>query len=175
MRKLFLLISLIGVILLAACGPAANTNESVEPNTPSELPAQPANDDKPTLTPPPLPDSYPAPATSQSTSEQTDGYPGPPPAAPAADAYPGAYPAPGEFVWMIRPLGEQCAEPNPNNPTDLTEAVASLTAAGITTGKAEMIELMVCSACGCPTSAHFRIQIDAADVKAAESLDWIRE
>ncbi|MCZ7668709.1 MAG: hypothetical protein M5U34_16690 [Chloroflexi bacterium] len=33
-------------------------------------------------------------------------------------------------------------------------------------------ELMVCSACDCPTSAHYRAEINAADMNKATALGW---
>ncbi|GJM41227.1 MAG: hypothetical protein DHS20C20_15090 [Ardenticatenaceae bacterium] len=93
-----------------------------------------------------------------------------PPTVPALNPYPEAN---GTFIWIIKPVGEQCAE-SPATP-DLQTAVADMVAFGILVEAAEMTELAVCSACGCPTSAHFRLQIDAGYLGNAEALGWVAE
>ncbi|MCP4424422.1 MAG: hypothetical protein GY803_08030 [Chloroflexi bacterium] len=186
MRAFYWFLSLMFLAFIVACGPAAPVENErgealeIEPDGPSVdgpsiAPTQAAEQnnlpENPTNTPPLLPEAYPDPSTPTSPPAP-EGY-------PAASVIPPtpipAYPVLDEFVWIVRPVSEQCAEPDQNNYADLQEAVAALTAAGITTGKAEMTNLIVCSACGCPTSAHFRIQIGPADLPAAESLEWAPE
>ena len=190
MRMRIWLICLMVMTWLAACGPAApvqtpeipGENDSTQtPELPNETPPAPATGTvtedasaAPTHTPPPLPEGYPA-QPAPPPASAASGYPAQPLTAPAVDSYPAGEAVGDELVWVIRPLGEQCAEPDQNGYTDLREAVAALTAAGLTVGEAEMTNLIVCSACGCPTSAHFRIQVDVSDVAAAESLGWEQE
>ena len=50
-----------------------------------------------------------------------------------------------------------------------------LSAAGLRVADSEMLELMVAAACGSPTSAHFRVQIDVEDLDSALSMGWDRE
>ncbi|MFQ5400884.1 MAG: hypothetical protein ACE5E7_14960 [Anaerolineae bacterium] len=118
----------------------------------------------------PTPDEYPPPPIPTFTPES---YPDPPqPATQPTESYP----APGETsVWVLRAIGEQCADASQNSYADLQEAVAALTAAGIHTQQAETAQLVVCQSCGCPTSAHYRVQIDAADLDKALALDWTLE
>lgn len=103
-----------------------------------------------------------------------ENYPAPPPVStlpPGYDTEPGA----GESVWILYPVGEQCAEADDSRYQDETTAVAALTAAGITVFESEIIELLVCTACGCPTSAHYRVSIDSAQLDTALSLEWTLE
>ena len=99
-----------------------------------------------------------------------EGYPPPATLIPTIDPYPV-----GEMVWLILPVGEQCAEADESIYSDLQEAVAGLTAAGVPVKSSEMVELMVCTACGCPTSAHFRVEIDSLNLEKAVSLGWTPE
>jgi hypothetical protein len=73
----------------------------------------------------------------------------------------------------LKAVGEQCAEA-PATP-DLQTAVADMVAFGIPVVASEVIDLPVCSACGCPTSTHFRMQIDAGYLGNAETLGWAQE
>lgn len=160
--KRYWLLTLLVAIITAACGPAPAVNEA--PAAPATATAtEPASTIE---TPAPTSamtviDEYPAPAT--------DGYPPPGPPVPAAHPYPAAE----GMVWIIIPVGEQCADPSENSYASLQDAVASLTAAGITVNTSTMTDLPVCMACGCPTSAHYRLQIDAASLNDALSLGWL--
>jgi hypothetical protein len=58
---------------------------------------------------------------------------------------------------------------------DLQEAVAALIAAGVPVYETGMVDLIVCAACGCPTSAHYRVQISQSDLVNAEALGWSAE
>lgn len=158
--------------LAAACGPAT---ESGEPATvPAnegvlEVVTQPAPAAATEAAPQPdAPEAYPAQPTAV---PQTDSYPAP--AAPVAtiNPYPGAVDG---FIWMLLPVGVQC-EDDASPYTDLQDALAGLTAVSVQTAQSEITELMVCSACGCPTSAHYRVQVSVEDVNAAQSLGWNRE
>jgi hypothetical protein len=162
----------IGILLLtiiaAACGPAAETNDPpAGPATPEtegllETATQPA------ATESAPPEAYPAQPTAVPLPE---GYPVSSEPVATGDPYPEAVDG---FIWMLLPVGVQC-EDNASPYTDLQDAVAGLTAVNVLTGQSEMTELMVCSACGCPTSAHYRVQVSVEDVNAAQSLGWNRE
>ncbi|MCA9942724.1 MAG: hypothetical protein KC449_04550 [Anaerolineales bacterium] len=131
-----------------------------------------------TLTPPPI-----VPETAPEI-ETDSGYP--PPAQPPATTFPEGYPVPtvppainpypeasGTLIWILKAVGEQCAESPPT--PDLQTAVADMVAFGIPVEASEMTDLAVCSACGCPTSAHFRLQIDSGFLGNAEALGWFAE
>ena len=188
MKTKLLFISLLLIFVLAACGPAAETapapsdtapegEGALEINPEPAATAEPAESNQseqpapPTV--PPLPESdsgpgYPPQPTIPATPESY-----PPPAAPAATVNP--YPeAVDGFIWMLLPVGIQC-EDDARLYNDLTDAVAGLTAVNVQTGQAETTELTVCTACGCPTSAHYRVQVSVEDVIAAQSLGWTRE
>jgi hypothetical protein len=121
---------------------------------------EPADNDN---TVPPAPVTPPA---EPPTEVPADGYPAPPP--PPADAYPAA-----NRLWIIHPAGEQCAESLIFESLD--EATTDLEEAGIIVFEAEEVGLMVCEACGCPTSQHFRAQIGANDLGRAMDLGWQEE
>lgn len=144
MRKLSLFLLLLIAFLLAAC----NGEEPVE--------EEPAPRATPTIEETEGGETDPAP---------DDGYPVEPTAAPGA-AYPGR---PAES-WVIRPAGEQCAESVAYPTSD--SAVADLEAGGVELLAVEETELTVCEACGCPTSAHYRVLVSSDDVPTALSLGW---
>ena len=167
-----LLIAIIGV----ACGPAVETDEpSIEPTASEtegvlEVMTQPAPNPLATE-PAPQPDAPEAYPSQPTAVPLTEGYPAP--AAPIAtiDPYPEAIDG---FIWMLLPVGVQC-EDDTSTYNDLQDAVAGLTAVSVQTNQTEITELMVCSACGCPTSAHYRVQVSVDDVNAAQALGWKRE
>lgn len=165
------------LFLLAACGPEKPESvEVVEPTAkPADvLPTAPPADARPTVTP-----------------VSSDGYPAPGAAAPA-EGYPliavtavpsdypvidysslptrNPYPAPGEYIWVVVPMGEQC-EDTMTYPT-MQDANLVLLGNGIATFDWRIEELMVCTACGCPTSTQYLMQIPATDLAAAEALGW---
>ena len=116
------------------------------------------------------------------TGSDANGYPPPPQPSPLPEGYeiPAALPtlnpypeASGQLIWILKPVGEQCAE-TPATP-DLQTAVADMIAFGIPVEASEMAELDVCTACGCPTSAHFRLQIDSGYLGNAQVLGWVTE
>lgn len=182
---------LLGLLLTAvACGP---TTEEVPTQTPSddggglnpapstESDTEPGSDVFPraTLTAPPTDnlvqpesvpggDGYPVPALPQ-TAPLPEGYEIPT-ALPPINPYPEAT---GQLIWILKPVGQQCAE-TPTTP-DLPTAVADMVAFGIPVEASEMAELAVCTECGCPTSAHFRLQIDAGYLGNAQVLGWVAE
>ncbi|MBK7895699.1 MAG: hypothetical protein WAS33_08210 [Candidatus Promineifilaceae bacterium] len=124
----------------------------------------------------------PAPPVEAAAPEGAEGYPAAPLPTPLPEGYSlpptipplNPYPeASGTLVWVIKPVGEQCAE-TPTTP-DLQTAVADMIAFGIPVEASEMTELSVCTACGCPTSAHFRLQIDSGYLANAAVLGWMAE
>ena len=96
----------------------------------------------------------------------------PPPSEESAP--PAAYPA-DEPVWIVRPRGEQCADESSFEYASLRDAVSALEEAGVTVLSSESVEFMVCQACGCPTSEHYRIEILGEDVETIRSLGWRTE
>ena len=154
MKRYWLLI-LLTSSLMAACGATAEGTET--PTT--EATSQPAE----------APDVLETPAP---TSAMTviDEYPAPASPMPTIDPYP----AVEGFVWVIIPVGEQCADPSENSYASLQEAVAELTAAGMTVNASAVTELPVCMECGCPTSAHYRVQIEASSLNDAIDLGWVQ-
>lgn len=80
------------------------------------------------------------------------------------------YPAPGEYIWLSVPMGEQCAE-SITYPT-VQDAILLLNSEGIAVFDQRIEELMVCTACGCPTSTHYAMQVLATDQAAAEKIGW---
>lgn len=169
---LTLFLILVALAALTSCGPAAG-----EEGAPIELQASPT---VPTLQEAPALDS--ATSAAPPTSMPAAGYP-PPTWTPNAD-YPGAQvpallptvdPYPGGLVWILRPVGVQCQEGTAAGYGDLREARSTLTAAGVKVADVELVELMVTTSCGSPTSAHYRAQIAVADLQTALSLEWRQE
>ena len=160
-------------ILMAAC---ANSGGGTP--TPLPLPeetAEPALAATPTI---------PSPVEETEEPEEPGGYPGPgddgaypapddlagypePPLPPTPDPYPGG------VVWIIHPVGVQCEDGRLF--ADLAAATASLEENGISVLRAEETELLVCQSCDCPTSLHYRLQIDPADLVQAIRLGWQQE
>ncbi len=159
MKKLTFFVSIILIILLAACS-SANDDELQATPIDAQL-------DEPTT-----PDTaYPGPAS--------------PPAEllPLSTATPGAYPLlneswstpdpyPGGVAIIIHPAGEQCAETLTY--PDLASAVTTLEEAGVTVVDSEQFEQVVCQACGCPTSQYYRLQIEPESLSKAMALGWVR-
>jgi hypothetical protein len=113
------------------------------------------------------PDVYPPPGSGEVFPEPAgqEGYPAPSEAEPTRDPYPGG------FAVIEHPAGLQCEDPLY---PDLKSATTALEDAGISVQEAEEVEYVVCAACGCPTSLHYRILIDPADLNTALSLSWQR-
>ncbi len=177
------------LISLAACGPSTlePIAEPEEPTPePESLPLKEQLEDglRVAVTPTsetssdveaapaaPAEEAYPIPIPTPILMEGD--YPEPPPPPPPPPGGYDAYPEAGSNVWVLFAVGEQCADESRYE--DLVTAVADLTAAGITVYESEVVELIVCSACGCPTSAHFRVSIDAAQLSTAQALEWAAE
>jgi hypothetical protein len=164
---------ILGTFLITSCGTAPPAEPTMTPGAkPNE------SDDAPSLKPAatapalptaePLPEDYPPPAPTLQPTNPAD-YPGPATVMPTVDPYPGG------MVWIIRPVGIQCEDGTTLGYGDLSEAVATLTAAGLRVTDSEMIEMMVTTSCGSPTSAHYRVQISSDDLDTALSMGWDRE
>lgn len=166
MKKFALLIGLIMLLLVAACNGTSEEDPTGESMPPTEegAPALPTVDSPASETgyPAPIvPDGYPDP-------QDTAAYPVLPISTPAPFSYPE-----GTTFWMLHPAGLQCEEPLTY--PELADAVAALENNGVQIFKTEAVNMMVCEACGCPTSEHYRVNIDANSLDAAMVLGWIRE
>jgi hypothetical protein len=73
------------------------------------------------------------------------------------------------------PVGEKCDKPDARRYATLQGAMSDLTAAGIPVLAGEVVELSTCNVCGCPTEAHYHIQIDSESLGAAVALGWVPE
>jgi hypothetical protein len=164
MRKIYLFfMSILLLTALVACGPssseATTTPERTEPEG-EEGDVIP----RPTITPVSgSEEEEPMPETTTVPEEY------PPPVAPAAQPE-AVYPGDEETVWILLPMGVQCEGDGPYS--TLEEAVLALDEAGVIAVDQATIELPVAQACGQPSSEHFRVQILAAGLPQAESLDW---
>lgn len=159
MKKAYSLILLLLLLLLAACGPPAAPDTDVAPAVQD--------------------DAAPLRATPTTGAGPSDPYPAQPAPQQPPAAYPGAapslydpYPGLEGQVWIRRPLGEQCVELGEGDYTNVEEAVAALADVGIAVASAEITTYPVCMGCGCPTSEHYRVQIDVGDLSQALSLGW---
>lgn len=162
MKFLYFLLSMILLLVTTTCTsnvvPTPSPTETVtspDPAATARLPVTPTPEGYPAVpSATPIPEGYPANPTPQSLST---GYP--------ADSN----------VWIVRPLGQQCEDPDTYEYADLEAAVNALEEAGVEVLSSERTELTVCAACDCPTSEHFRAQIGAQQLPQAESLGWQRE
>lgn len=166
MKRITLISLLLVILALAACGPASTTPSAPAVEN-SDPPARPTPTNLPDTGGNEMPAGYPPPPT---TPPLPEGYPAPV-VAPTYDPYP----APGDTVWMLHPVGIQCQDAAKSKYQNEQEAISALTAAGITVQQMTTTELMVCSACDCPTSAHYRAEINAADMNKATALGWTLE
>ena len=159
------------IFVLAACS-GGDEGPSAEPTEPSTaqtavpaLPTVPPDQDS--IPTPEPPDEYPPPGADEGNPGPAflEGYPALPEPEPTRDPYPGG------LAVIQHPAGLQCEEPLY---PDLESATAALEGAGIAVQESEEIDLIVCEACGCPTSLHYRVLIDPADLDTALSLKWQR-
>ncbi|MGB3717350.1 MAG: hypothetical protein WA996_23245 [Candidatus Promineifilaceae bacterium] len=166
MKKSILLSGFMIILLLSACG---GTSEE-EPTSESELATKEAAPALPTVDSPPIEPGYPGPVEPDAYPGPQDapGYPAPPISSPTPDSYPA-----GTTFWMLHPAGLQCEQPLTY--PELDDAVIALENRGVTVIESEEIGMMVCEACGCPTSEQYRVQIDAIDLLSAIALGWVRE
>jgi hypothetical protein len=150
---IFLFIALLSV----AC---SATPQQTTPTLPAESTQPPAGATRP---------AYPDPTGEDAITPTAAAYPEAPSPAPTVDAYP------GDLVWVIRPVGIQCETETAPGYGTLSEAVATLSAAGINIFASETIELQVTTVCGSPTSEHYRVQIGADQLATVEGMGWTAE
>jgi hypothetical protein len=174
MNRLMLVFVLLAVVIIAACGPAvpatppANADGDGDTGLqPRPTPTTATLDAQPTQ-PKPAGSSYPPPQPSP--TPYPDGYP-----APAVQPTADPYPAQEGSIWILYPVGVQCSDPSEYKYQTEQDVIAALTAVGITVQQITLTELMVCTACDCPTSTHFRVQIPLTDLAKAEALEWTAE
>jgi hypothetical protein len=149
---------------MVACSGGADDEPTVEPTEESPPVESTSTAESPPIeTATPASPSYPAPPTPTPPGVD-DGYPVYTPA-PTYDPYPGG------LATIVRPMGLQCEEPVF---PDLSAAIGSLEDAGIVVVAAEEVALNVCDGCGCATSEHFRMQINAEDLGKALDMGWLR-
>ncbi|MCP4363048.1 MAG: hypothetical protein GY796_34015 [Chloroflexi bacterium] len=183
--KQLLLLSMLIIGLLAACGPAdVKLEPTEEPVSEPILENAPQTDTEATSVPeasepetPPTaapveesaPDAYPAVKRPSPTPFPQD-YPQPE-IVPTLDPYPGASAdAAAGNVFVIIPAGEQCAD----GLTYDTEkdAVTALEADGVPVINSQTVELPVLAVCGGPTSTQYVAEINVDDLATAESDGW---
>ena len=140
---------ILAAILLSACGGSDSRGSSEEQRPASGAPTAAVSNP-----------SYPAPPT------RDPSYPAPATPFPTVDPYPGG------VAVIVHPLGEQCSDDAFF--TDAADAADQLEAEGIQVLGVGEVDLGVCSACGCPTSAHVRLEINPDDLAVARSLGWSR-
>jgi len=165
-------LALLLLFLLIAPLPAACS--TISPQTPVATPADPTQTPAalvpaPTVALAPASAAYPD-ITNEGIAAPTNAaYPAQPSPAPTVNPYPGG------LIWIIRPVGVQCEAERPIGYGSLNEAVAILFAAGVSVQASETIELGVTTACGSPTSEHYRVQIGADHLPAVEGIGWVVE
>jgi hypothetical protein len=165
------------LVLLAACG-GANQTPTATPESGPALEVAPDGDimPRPTITP-----VAPGVVEDVQTEELREGYP--PPSAPLPTVDPASYlgdptatPDPyaafaGEPVQILKAAGVQCETPVALPTAE--DATVELTDAGIEVQAMEQVDLMVCTACNCPTSEHYVATIDGSNLGLAVSLGWV--
>ena len=147
MKKSTLLFFLVWLVLLPACAADEEPTKELEPTvlpapTKTVIAAPTRSLGNPTPT---SADAYPI----EPAPTNSDAYPALPQPPPTSNAYPV-----DQEVWILHAAGEQC-EDGLFYP-DLASATSDLEGAGVTVLSAEAVSLMVCTACGCPTSEHYR-------------------
>ena len=172
MKKLMLAIILLAAVTLVACAVDTDDEATGEPALPGTTSTAAGSDnsvadpDAPVSTGIPGSDGYPGPDDNSAlpATALPAGYPVPS-RAPTRDPYPSSY------AILIRPAGVQCEDPLY---ADMDAAVADLKSAGVKVHEVSQVELMVCQACGCPTSNHYRVRIEPLDLETALTLGWER-
>lgn len=184
MKKRIILLAVLLLMLavcgLAACGPSvpSTTGATAVPN--ATQPARPSPTSDPSLlnnnnnTPDGQADTdgYPPPAPTVAPSS----YPIPTlptPLPEPADAYPATDPA--GTVWVLHAQGQQCVDASTFKYPTLQDARAGLVAAGLTVYDVQTVSMIVCQACNCPSSTHYRALIAASDLDKAIALGWMEE
>lgn len=167
---LLLLVLVTTAFSITACGTSIPTTTRPADESDSSNQARPTpTSENHTVESTALPVPYPgAPATAVPNPE---GYPA------AQEVYPtiDPYPAGESTVWIVHPVGVQCEDSSSSKYQSEQDVKAGLTAAGITVHNVATVDLMVCTACGCPTSIHYRAEINEADLDKAIALGWTPE
>jgi hypothetical protein len=146
-KKYVMLTILVLILALSACSGSTDS----EPTKESKKPTEEAAPALPTLDTSLVEPNFPLPTGSDAYPNPKDpsGYP---PPAPIMTSTPYAYPD-----------------------GTIDDAVENLEENGVAVISAEAVSMMVCQACGCPTSEFYRVNIDAYDLTTAISIGWNRE
>lgn len=199
MRKLFILLSICLLFLLAACGGSGSIDEEPTSEADSQtnegdnaltvIEATAVIDELPraTITPPPVPvesDSaevgYPPPPEATTLPEgytaqesvQIDPYPGPDyELLPQPDVEFASITAGTETIWISISAGIQCDE-EADSYEDIIAVVDYLGEQDVAVYDGQTEARLVCSACGCPESVYYRVMIDVEDLETAVSLGF---
>lgn len=159
---------LLAILLFALLGCSTPDSEVTPTVTPAreggELPTEGDNDlsPRPTVTPE-LPVDEALPTGYEIT-----------PVSPVQLETVGGYPEEFPYVWLVKPVGEQCSEEDEPK-TSLSSEVSALQDAGAIVSSTGNTYLIVCEACGCPTSEHYRVRVNKEDLELAQSLGWLEE
>ena len=168
MKKFTILLVFLFILVTTACGSSipTTTRPANESNNASQARPTPTSESSaPESTDLPIP--YPGAAATAVINSNSDDYP-----APQIIRTIDPYPAESSTVWVVHPVGIQCEDTATAKYQSEQDVQAGLTAAGITVYDVTTTELMVCSACGCPTSIHYRVEMSASDLNKAISLGW---
>jgi hypothetical protein len=166
MKKFSITILIFLSTIMIACGASipTETRPASESDAPSQARPTPTIENLPAD---PVEMPLPYPGLPPADTAPSEGYPVPQ-EFPTTDAYP----VDEGTVWVLYPRGVQCEDASASTYQSNQDAKAGLTAAGITVHDVTTTELMVCSACGCPTSTHYRAEISESDLEKAISLGW---
>ncbi len=177
MKKTILFLFVLFLIFVTACGSSTPT-DTKSPDAPENSGQESNQSPRPT------------PTTLNNNTESNSSFESYPAAPPTATPFPEGYPAPKvvpthdpypgdkkeNTTWILFPVGIQCEDADGGiKYKNEKDAEAGLTAAGINVHQVTTTELMVCTACGCPTSAHYRAEINESDLNKAVTLEWIPE
>lgn len=171
MKKFSIFSIFLFLFALTACGSSIPTtmapeNESDSSNQVRPTPTSMNHPVESTALPVPYPG---APATAVPIKE---GYPAAQEIYPTIDPYPVGE---SSTVWILHPVGVQCEDSSSSKYQSEQDVKAGLTAAGITVNNVATVDLMVCQACGCPTSIHYRAEINESNLDKAIALGWTPE
>ena len=169
MKRTILLMALLLLTFFPAC------SSDTAPEQPEENPdsGNPPLDSVDSATAPaateiePAPTATPAPYLAIDPTAVPNSYP----AEPASQLNLPPYPATGT-IWILRPLGQQCQPAAEFEYATVEDAILALNDAGITVYRAEQVLRPVCEACDCPSSEHYRLNIDESNLAQAQELGW---
>ena len=171
MKKLTILLILLFTLATTACSSTISTetrpSNEVENRNQGPRPTPTTDNRASESTEPGVPYPGGIPETPPTVTPYPEGYPAPPEIPTQV-----SYPADEDTVWMLHPVGVQCEDAAGSKYQSEQDVIAGFTAAGITVHEVTTTELMVCTACGCPASAHYRAEINATDIDKAVALGW---